>query len=83
MRAVDLSGSVCRFRERIGGWDVIRSRRVRTDSLDGSSEAGQTMAEYAVLLGLLIVAVAATMTVFSTGVNAALGSHITVILTGV
>jgi Flp pilus assembly pilin Flp len=62
---------------------VIRSRRARAGSLDGSSEAGQTMAEYAVLLGLLIVAVAATMTVFSTGVNAALGSHITVILTGV
>lgn len=41
------------------------------------------MAEYATLLGILVVAVVATITVFSTAVNGALESHITTILSGI
>jgi Flp pilus assembly pilin Flp len=47
------------------------------------SEEGQTMAEYATVLGILIVAVVATITLFSTAVNSALASHITTILSGI
>lgn len=41
------------------------------------------MAEYATVLGILIVAVVATITLLSTSVNSALESHITTILSGI
>jgi Flp pilus assembly pilin Flp len=62
--------------------DVGRSARQWAASLRTESEQGQTMAEYATLLGILVVAVVATITVFSTAVNGALASHVTTILTG-
>ena len=45
-------------------------------------ESGQTMAEYAVVLGVLIIAVAAAFTVFSSAVDQKLQSDITTILSG-
>jgi Flp pilus assembly pilin Flp len=47
------------------------------------SEQGQTMAEYATLLAILVVAVVATIGLFSAAVNNALASHVTTILTGI
>jgi Flp pilus assembly pilin Flp len=81
--AVDYLHTVCSIRDVLGRWTVIRSLRARAVSLDPAAEAGQTMAEYATLLAVLIIAVATMMTVFSTAVNNALGSHITTILTGI
>lgn len=46
------------------------------------AQAGQTMAEYATLLGVLIIAVVATITLFSTGVNTMLRSDLVTILSG-
>jgi Flp pilus assembly pilin Flp len=45
-------------------------------------ESGQTMAEYATLLGVLIIAVAATITVLAGGIDAKLQNDLTNILTG-
>jgi Flp pilus assembly pilin Flp len=44
------------------------------------AESGQTMAEYAVVLGVLIIAVAGVFTLFATGINAKLQSDLVVIL---
>ena len=46
------------------------------------AESGQTMAEYATLLGVLIIAVAVVFTAFSVGVNAKLQNDLTNILSG-
>ncbi len=45
-------------------------------------ESGQTMAEYATLLGVLIIAVAAVFTLFAVGVDAKLQSDLNTILSG-
>ena len=45
-------------------------------------ERGQTMAEYATVLGVLIIAVAATIGVFATGIDAKLQDDLTTILSG-
>jgi Flp pilus assembly pilin Flp len=45
-------------------------------------ERAQTMAEYATVLGVLIIAVAATIGVFSSGIDAKLQSDLTNILSG-
>ena len=45
-------------------------------------ESGQTMAEYATLLGVLIIAVAAVFTAFSVGVDAKLQDDLTTIMSG-
>ena len=47
-----------------------------------AEESGQTMAEYATLLGVLIIAVAATVTVLAGGIDAKLQNDLTNILTG-
>jgi Flp pilus assembly pilin Flp len=62
---------------------VSRLVRQWATSMRTGSEQGQTMAEYATLLGILVIAVVATITVFSTAVNGALESHVTTILTGI
>jgi Flp pilus assembly pilin Flp len=53
---------------------------------DGASslraERGQTMAEYAVVLGVLIVAVAATVVLFANGVHTLLQTSIISLLNG-
>lgn len=46
------------------------------------AERGQTMAEYAVVLGVLIVAVAATVVLFANGVHTLLQTSIISILNG-
>jgi Flp pilus assembly pilin Flp len=46
-------------------------------------ESGQTMAEYATVLGILIIAVVAAVTVFSSAVDSKLQSDIVAILGGV
>ncbi len=46
------------------------------------AERGQTMAEYAVVLGVLIVAVAATVVLFANGVHTLLQTSIISILDG-
>jgi Flp pilus assembly pilin Flp len=43
-------------------------------------ESGQTMAEYATLLGVLIIAVAAVFTLFAVGVDTKLQSDLNTIL---
>lgn len=46
------------------------------------AERAQTMAEYATVLGVLIIAVAATIGVFSNGIDAKLQNDLTTILGG-
>jgi hypothetical protein len=46
------------------------------------SESGQTMAEYATVLGVLIIAVVAAIGLFTTGVENRLQSDIVTILSG-
>ena len=46
------------------------------------SENGQTMAEYATLLGVLIIAVAGVFTVFSLGIDAKLQDDLSTVLSG-
>lgn len=46
------------------------------------AECGQTMAEYATVLGVLIIAVAATIGVFATGIDAKLQDDLATILSG-
>jgi Flp pilus assembly pilin Flp len=55
------------------------ARRVRREA---GSELGQTMAEYATLLGVLIIAVAAVFTAFALGINAKLQTDLLNILSG-
>jgi Flp pilus assembly pilin Flp len=47
------------------------------------AESGQTMAEYATVLGVLIIAVVAAITVFATAVDNKLQSDIVTILSGI
>jgi Flp pilus assembly pilin Flp len=47
------------------------------------AERAQTMAEYATVLGVLIIAVVAAIGVFSSGVDAKLQSDLTTILSGI
>jgi Flp pilus assembly pilin Flp len=54
--------------------------RLRTTS--AGAERGQTMAEYATVLGVLIIAVAATFGVFASGIDAKLQNDLTNILSG-
>jgi Flp pilus assembly pilin Flp len=44
------------------------------------AESGQTMSEYAVVLGMLILAVAGVFTLFATGINDKLQDDLMVIL---
>jgi Flp pilus assembly pilin Flp len=46
------------------------------------SEQGQTMAEYATLLAILIIAVVGALTVFSTAVSTTLSSEASTIVSG-
>jgi Flp pilus assembly pilin Flp len=46
------------------------------------AESGQTMAEYATLLGVLIIAVVAAISIFSSGVDNKLQSDLVAILSG-
>ena len=46
-------------------------------------ERGQTMAEYATVLGILIIAVVGGVTLFANGVSAKLQADLVVILSGV
>jgi hypothetical protein len=46
-------------------------------------ERAQTMAEYATVLGVLIIAVVAAIAVFSSGVDAKLQNDLTTILSGI
>jgi Flp pilus assembly pilin Flp len=46
------------------------------------SEQGQTMAEYATLLAILIIAVVGALTVFSTAVSTTLTSEASMIVSG-
>ena len=46
------------------------------------SESGQTMAEYATLLGVLIIAVAVVFAALSVGINTKLQDDLTTILSG-
>ena len=45
-------------------------------------ESGQTMAEYATVLGVLIIAVAVAITALSLGIDAKLQNDLSTILTG-
>ena len=47
------------------------------------AERAQTMAEYATVLGVLIIAVVAAIGVFSSGVDAKLQDDLTTILSGI
>ena len=47
------------------------------------AESGQTMAEYATVLGVLIIAVVAAISFFSNGVDNKLQSDLVTILSGV
>jgi Flp pilus assembly pilin Flp len=47
------------------------------------AERGQTMAEYATVLGILIIAVVAAIGVFASGVDAKLQNDLTTILSGI
>jgi Flp pilus assembly pilin Flp len=46
------------------------------------AESGQTMAEYATVLGVLIIAVVAAISIFSSGVDNKLQSDLVAILSG-
>jgi Flp pilus assembly pilin Flp len=48
----------------------------------GGSESGQTMAEYATLLGILVIGVVIVIGAFSTGVANKLQSDLVTILSG-
>jgi hypothetical protein len=54
----------------------------RVRATGAGAQRGQTMAEYATVLGVLIIAVAATIGVFASGIDAKLQNDLTNILSG-
>jgi Flp pilus assembly pilin Flp len=55
------------------GWWTRAGRQAR-------AESGQTMSEYAVVLGMLILTVAGVFTLFGTGINSKLQDDLVIIL---